>query len=130
VRVDVGPATAIPESTCVPVAGGAVVVVRLGAELRAYRNRCLHQDSPLEGGWVRDGVISCPLHFWRYRFDDGAHIGGRGGLERFPVRVEDGVVVVEVPDPAPAPSLRAQLLERARSYDRDRAWRQRGGADP
>lgn len=116
----------LPTGTCVAVADGAAVVVRTDDSVVAFVNRCLHQDSPLTGGWVRDGVLSCPLHFWRYRVEDGSHIGGCDRLAQLPVHVTDGEVHVDVPAPEPSGSLREALLARARTYDRDREWRERG----
>ena len=123
--VPVGPAADVSETTCTAVADGTAIVIRVGDEIRAFRNRCLHQDSPLEGGWVRNGVLSCPLHFWRYRVNDGSHIGTDGSLEQFAITVVDGEAFVELPDPEPPMSLREQLLERARTYDRNDAFEQR-----
>lgn len=118
----IGPLAGVPTDACVAVGDGVAVVVRVGDEVCAYRNRCAHQDSPLAGGIVRDGVLSCPLHFWRYRAATGELIGTRRRLERFPVEVIDGEVVVDLPD-APMPiSLRDQLLARARDYDRSVAY--------
>jgi nitrite reductase/ring-hydroxylating ferredoxin subunit len=128
-RVPVGPVADVPDDRCVAVGDGRVVVVRVGGELRAFENRCLHQDSLLAGGIVRNGVLSCPLHFWRYRVADGSLIGSKRSLPRFPIDVVEGEAFVLVPDaPAPA-SLREQLLDRARTYDRDAAWQADHGAD-
>lgn len=129
-RLPAGSVDAIPDDECVAVGDGRAVVVRVGERVCAYRNRCVHQDSPLAGGWVRDGVLSCPLHFWRYRVDDGTHIGSSERLESFPVEIEDGEAFVVVPDDPPPRSLREQLLDRARTYDRDAEFeRRRGAAD-
>ena len=121
-RVSLGLVADISETTCVAAGDQHAVVFRIGDEVRAYRNRCVHQDSALAGGWIRDGVLSCPLHFWRYRADDGRHIGTTQSLEPYPVEIIDGEAFVEVPDlPAPK-SLRQQLLERASEYNRDEAF--------
>ena len=121
-RVPLGPVASVSETECVAVAGGRAIVVRVGEELRAFENRCLHQDSRLEGGLIRNGVLSCPLHFWRYHVDDGRLIGSQRSLPRFPIDVVDGEAYVLLPDPDPDVPLRQRLLERARTYDRDRAW--------
>jgi nitrite reductase/ring-hydroxylating ferredoxin subunit len=131
VRVPIGPVTSVPDDMCIEVAGGRAVVLRVGDEVCAYRNRCAHQDSPLAGGLVRNGVLSCPMHFWRYHADSGQLIGTHRALEGFPVDVVDGQAFVELPDAPPALSLREQLLARARSYDRDAAWAAEvEGSDP
>lgn len=125
-RVSLGPVSGIPEDECVAAGDGRAVVVRVGDEVLAYRNRCLHQDAPLAGGWVRDGVLSCPLHFWRYDVATGCPRDGNRCLERFEVVAEviDGtrVAVLLLPDEAPPRSLREELLERARTYDRSQAF--------
>jgi nitrite reductase/ring-hydroxylating ferredoxin subunit len=125
--VSAGRLTAITDTECVPVADRRAIVVRVGDEVRAYRNRCVHQDSPLEGAWVRRGVLTCPLHFWRYRVEDGSLLGSDRKLEPLPVDVVDGEVFVLLPDEGPTTSLREQLLARARGYDRDEAWRTETG---
>ena len=40
------------------------------------------------------------------------------GQATYPVLVEDGVVIVEVPDPKPPKSMRERLLEHAREWER------------
>jgi nitrite reductase (NADH) small subunit len=130
VRIAVGAVETVPDRECVAIADGRAVVVRVGDRVCAYRNRCLHQDSPLEGGWVRDGVLTCPLHFWRYRVDDGSHLDSSERLESFPVEVVAGVAVVDLPDPPPSRSLRDELLDRARTYDREREFERRRRHSP
>lgn len=128
-RVALGPVAAVRDDECVAVADGRAVVLRVGDTVCAYRNQCLHQDSPLAGGIVRNGVLSCPLHFWRYHADSGRLVGTRRDLERYPVEIVDGEAFVEVPDPPPPRSLREQLLERARGYDRDTVYAAERGVE-
>lgn len=129
-RVALGPIGDIPIDHCVAAADDRVVVVRVGDEVHAYRNRCLHQDAPLAGGWVRGGVLSCPLHFWRYEVMTGQIVGGTSCLDRFPVEVEGDDVFVILPDEAPRRSLRDELLARAATYDREAAFRADTAAGP
>ena len=124
-RVPIGPIADVPADVCLAVAGGRAVVVRVGDEVRAYPNRCLHQASPLAGGWVRDGVLSCPLHFWRYDVSTGELRSGAGRLEPYTVEYDGEEAHVVLPDEPETRSLREELLERARTYDRDAAFRGR-----
>lgn len=118
-RVVAGALEDIPADRCTAIADGRAIVVRVGDEVVAFENRCLHQASPLAAAVVRDGVLTCPMHFWRYRLPAGAYLGGEGGrLPAYPVSIEDGQVVVEVPDPEPARSMRDLLLEHARTWSR------------
>lgn len=118
-RVSAGPFADIPADRCVAIAEGRAVVVRVGDRVVAFDNRCLHKDSPLAGGRVISGRLTCPLHFWRYRLPGGEHVGGQGALPSFPVTTSDGEVLVDLPDPEPPRSLREQLLAHAREWDRD-----------
>jgi 3-phenylpropionate/trans-cinnamate dioxygenase ferredoxin subunit len=79
----------------------ALGVYNLHGEYFAIEDRCSHDDGPLaEGDFDCDeGVAICPRH--------GANIDIRSGraltlpavepVDTFPVRVEDGMVKVEVP---------------------------------
>lgn len=130
VRVGVGRLADLPDDRCIDVGDGRAIAVRVGNQLRAYQNHCLHQDSTLAGGIVRDGVLSCPFHFWRYHADDGRLVGTQRCLQSFPVDIVDGEAFVEVPDDPPPMSLRQQLLQRAADYDRQRAFLDEAGNRP
>jgi len=75
-------------------------VYNCGGELYAIEDRCSHDDGPLcEGDWELDTcTVICPRH--------GSHFDLRSGrplslpayqpVATYPVRVEDGMVKVEV----------------------------------
>ena len=118
VRISAGRVADIPADRCVAVGDGRAVVVRVGERVVAFRNRCLHQDSPLADGRVLTGRLICPMHFWRYHLPDGEHVGGGGRLPSYPVEVVDGEAFVDLPPPAPSRSLRQIMLAHARDWDR------------
>lgn len=128
-RIALGPVETIPADECIAADDDRIVVVRVDDDVCAYRNRCLHQEAPLAGGWVRRGILSCPLHFWRYDVSTGESKTGAGRLERFEVEVVGGEAFVLVPDEPPPLSLREQLLARAAEYDRTTEYRRAIGAD-
>lgn len=104
--------------------GGAqgILVAMVDGVPRAVSSACLHKGASLEGGVCRDGVITCPSHWWRYDLRDGALQGTPGaGLTVYPARVTDGIIEVEIPAAAPALSLRQALLAHARGEDAGRA---------
>ncbi|MDH4118897.1 MAG: Rieske (2Fe-2S) protein [Acidimicrobiia bacterium] len=117
-RISVGTVDQLPVGRCVAVGDGSVVVARVGEVVVAFQNRCLHQDSRLEGGLIENGRLTCPLHFWRYEVETGRHIGGRGNLDMYPVEVVDGEVYVEAPDPAPPMGMREMMLRHAKEWER------------
>ena len=49
-----------------------ILLVRDGAEVRAYAAACPHAGAPLEEGAVCDGRILCPWHKAAFRVSDGA----------------------------------------------------------
>lgn len=57
---------------CVMADGTPVMLVRHGDELRALHDRCSHRGGSLSGGEVDGDAIVCPLHFTRFRLQDGS----------------------------------------------------------
>jgi nitrite reductase (NADH) small subunit len=80
------------------VAGGTqVAVFRLrDGSLHATQAACPHAGGPLADGQTDANVLVCPLHLYRYRWTDGSSPSGATGLRVFPVREEDGHLVVEI----------------------------------
>ena len=77
-----------------------VGVYNCGGDLVAIEDRCSHDDGPLcEGDWEPDGcVVVCPRHGSRFDIRSGRPLTlpAYVPVETFPVRVRDGVVVVEL----------------------------------
>lgn len=96
-----------------------VAVFATGAGLYALDNACAHKGGPLAQGWVADGVVTCPWHWWRYELATGRRRGSESiGVPSYPVWVREGLVIVEVPDPVVAPtSMRDRLLAHAREWE-------------
>jgi 3-phenylpropionate/trans-cinnamate dioxygenase ferredoxin component len=90
---------------------GQVKIVRAGelsigvynaeGALYAIEDRCTHDDGPLaEGDWEPDELVAtCPRHGARFDIRTGQALSLPAYLpvSTFPVRVEDGLIVVEVP---------------------------------
>ena len=121
VRVSAGPVDELPRDGCISAGAGAAVVARVGDEVVAFENRCLHQESPLAGGYLKEGVLTCPLHFWRYRLPGGVHVGSDETLVAYRVEIIDGEIFVDVPDPLPPMSMREKLLAHAEEWNREHA---------
>ena len=82
---------------------------------RAVEDACLHRRAALSNGTCRDGIVTCPSHWWRYDLRDGRLQGADDlRLPTYPCRVSQGVIEVHLPDPTQAPSLREALLAHAR----------------
>jgi nitrite reductase (NADH) small subunit len=95
--------------------GWRIAVFNLDGEIVAVDGRCLHRGGPLEDGFVANGIVMCPWHWWRYDLRTGCRLDDPSvHLARYPVSVVDGSVLVEVPPPAPVESIRDRLLRLAR----------------
>ena len=90
------------ELTYVEQGGKYFIVTRVGGELHAYRNLCKHQFLVMEGCDVDADSLRCPYHTVRYflatgEVKDDSGFMGVEPLTRYPARVEEGWVVLEVP---------------------------------
>jgi nitrite reductase/ring-hydroxylating ferredoxin subunit len=85
-------------------AGKPVIVVRRGAKVWAYVNRCPHFSVPLnyEPGLVhcyRSQVLMCAHHSAMFRFEDGRCIEGPcagASLDAVPVVVDEDSLAVKI----------------------------------
>jgi 3-phenylpropionate/trans-cinnamate dioxygenase ferredoxin component len=79
----------------------AIGVFNVGGTLCAIEDRCTHDDGPLaEGEFEPDeGVVVCPRHGARFDVCSGRALTLPAYIpvDTFPVRVDDGLIVVEIP---------------------------------
>ena len=82
-------------------ADGDIAVFRTADDrVFAVRDRCPHKGGPLSQGIVFGDRVACPLHNWTIELRDGSAVAPDEGCARtFPVRVDDGVVLVAVATP-------------------------------
>lgn len=77
-----------------------IAVFRTGDEYHAIDNMCPHMGAELSGGFVEDGIVTCPWHYWRFRLSDGTWADNpRVKIGSYPVHVVGDEIKVEVPDP-------------------------------
>jgi 3-phenylpropionate/trans-cinnamate dioxygenase ferredoxin component len=104
VDVEVCPIEALPPGSMKLVTAGSTTlgVYNVSGELYALEDRCSHDDGPLvEGDWEPDEAVAvCPRHGARFdiRTGNALSLPAYEPVATFPVRVEDGMVTVAVPD--------------------------------
>src|SRR5262245_5220837 len=92
------------EAAAVELGRFTIALFREGGQFYALDDHCPHMGASLSGGYVKDGVVTCPWHAWRFRLSDGAWADApRVKTRCFAVRVVGDDVQIEVPDPPPAP---------------------------
>lgn len=79
-------------------AHGTVAIFRNAEdEVFALLDKCPHKGGPLSAGIVHGRSVTCPLHNWKIRFEDGAALEPDEGCTRhFAIRVEDGQVLIQL----------------------------------
>ncbi|WP_243663915.1 Rieske 2Fe-2S domain-containing protein [Rhodothermus marinus] len=77
-----------------------LLLVRLDGQFYALGARCTHYGAPLATGALHGERIICPWHHACFHARTGEHLEppGMDHLPRFPVRVENDQVLVELPD--------------------------------
>ena len=85
------------EGRTVEVGTKLVAVFREGGRYFAIDDLCPHMGASLSGGYVENGIVTCPWHAWRFRLADGAWADcPRIKIGCYPVRVEGDEVQVQV----------------------------------
>jgi nitrite reductase (NADH) small subunit len=118
--VRVCPMVELGEGSCrrAEAGGRAALVTVVDGVPYALDDHCLHRGGRLSDGIVRDGIVTCPEHWWRYRVRTGARVDHPGDVLRaYPAREVGGWVEVELPDADPPRSLREVLLAHAREVE-------------
>jgi NAD(P)H-dependent nitrite reductase small subunit len=85
------------EGKTVVVGKKLIAVFRVNGQLFAIDDVCPHMGASLSGGYVENGIVTCPWHAWRFRLADGAWADNpRLKVGCYPVRVEGDDVQVEL----------------------------------
>ena len=75
----------------------AVFRTRTGS-VHALEARCPHRGGPLADGLLDPTSVVCPLHGWRFSFDDGTPLNGDLPVRTFDARHgDDGNIYVRLP---------------------------------
>jgi nitrite reductase (NADH) small subunit/3-phenylpropionate/trans-cinnamate dioxygenase ferredoxin subunit len=60
---------------------------------------CPHMGASLSGGFVEDGCVTCPWHYWRFRLADGAWADNpKQKIGSYPIHVVGDDVQLELPE--------------------------------
>ena len=98
--------------------GGAKSFAYLGKRIALFRtpggifasdNRCPHQGYALVRADVKDGVLTCAWHNWKFELGTGICRYGGENIRTYPVQVRDGQVFIDIADP-PAEIIRPDLF--------------------
>jgi nitrite reductase (NADH) small subunit len=100
-KVRVARATDIPdgERKIVSIGTLSIGVFHHRSQWYALRNSCLHRGGPVCTGTLDGDVLICPWHGFQYDVTTGKFLSDPNAqLDTYPVFIEDGEVVLQVPD--------------------------------
>ena len=82
----------------VTIEGYGLVVARNGDRVYAFQGTCPHEKADLAQGRIEGGRLVCPRHLASFDLDDGnvSHGWKVEALTLYPVRIEDGMIAVDV----------------------------------
>jgi nitrite reductase/ring-hydroxylating ferredoxin subunit len=77
-----------------------VLVINNGGDFQAVQGTCSHEYFELDKGFLTAGTLTCALHLSRFDLTDGEPLDppAEEPLAVYRVAIEDGRVVIEVPD--------------------------------
>jgi len=77
-----------------------VLVVNTGGTIRAMQGICSHEYFELDKGFLTRDSLTCALHMSRFDLETGDALDPPAELPllMYPVTVEDGRVLIDVPD--------------------------------
>ena len=102
-RIDLIAADEVPEGTMkmVYVDGtDQVLVVNTNGDFHTLQGICSHEYFELDKGFLTAGTLTCALHLSRFDLENGEPLDppATEPLAVYAVLVEDGRVIIEVPD--------------------------------
>jgi 3-phenylpropionate/trans-cinnamate dioxygenase ferredoxin subunit len=77
-----------------------VLVVNTGGTIRAMQGICSHEYFELDKGFLTRDSLTCALHMSRFDMETGDALDPPAELPllMYPVTVEDGRVLIDIPD--------------------------------
>jgi nitrite reductase (NADH) small subunit/3-phenylpropionate/trans-cinnamate dioxygenase ferredoxin subunit len=79
-----------------------IALFRVQGEFFAIDDVCPHMGASLSGGYLEEGIVTCPWHAWRFRLADGAWADNpRIKIGCYPVRVQENVIQIQLAGAAP-----------------------------
>ena len=109
--IRIAPASQVPprEGRAVVIGDHEIALFNLGPSTElgvkdrflATDNECPHKGGPLCDGIVTGASVVCPLHAWKVNLETGQVERPTHGKDHcvatYPTRVEDGIVLIELP---------------------------------
>ncbi len=100
-RATMGMENEVPEggAKCVTVDQRPYALFKVGGKVYCLDNHCTHLGGPLCQGTLHETIVQCPWHGSRFDVTSGNVVGppARKPVRSYPVAIEDGKIMVELP---------------------------------
>jgi len=81
----------------VRVSGKAVLLVRQGGRVFGVSNICPHMGCSLDKGILREYLVMCPCHGWKFDVRNGQYEENKAtALESYRTKIQDGKILIEI----------------------------------
>jgi 3-phenylpropionate/trans-cinnamate dioxygenase ferredoxin subunit len=86
------------ELAAFPVTGRRIAIAKVGEVFYAFADICTHQGCSLASGQLDGTTVTCPCHGSEFDVTTGEVLRGPAHepVQSYPVRIEDGLLQVEV----------------------------------
>lgn len=74
----------------IPTPYGRILWVKFENEYHAFKNKCPHQNKPMDHCWIDHGDLVCPFYRFHFSIENGR--GMATSMHKYEVKIEDGVV--------------------------------------
>ncbi len=102
-----------------------IAIFASGSEVYACNNRCPHEGYPLSEGTISENcLLTCNWHNWKFDLESGETLIGGDNLRRYPVRLADGKVWLDVSDPPAEARAEAALVGLRAAFERHDRFRE------
>jgi nitrite reductase/ring-hydroxylating ferredoxin subunit len=83
----------------VQVSGRSILLARMGGQVFGLSNSCPHMGCSLDKGLLRQYLVMCPCHGWKFDVRTGEYQENKAiKLENYRCIVKNGRVYVEIAD--------------------------------
>lgn len=100
--ITLGPTDAFPSGTMKAVKvdsqdGRDILVCNNAGEFLAAQNTCPHKGGALSQGWLKDAVVTCPWHRFRFDLHRGCSVTDTTlTVQTYQTKVEDTVLKIQL----------------------------------
>ncbi len=83
----------------VQVSGRTILLIRKENQVFAISNICPHMGCSLEKGILRDHLLMCPCHGWKFDIRNGQYEENKAiSIASYQTKIQNGKIHIEMPD--------------------------------